>query len=769
MSIISERIGRFAIRHRGFISITILLLTVFFFFQARKVRIESLSIDLFPEGHPYVETFKEYQDIFGGANAVLIAVVVNEGDIFNYETLSKIKRITKAVELLPAINNYQVFSIAQRKVKKVEVDEIAGFRSEPVMWPDIPKTEEEIEKLKKTIRTTGRIQGTLVSLDSKAALIVAGFFERNLAPKVIFERIEEITTKEEDANTSIHLIGRPILLGWIFHQYPQLLWLFSLTILTIVAVLFFYFRDIRGVLIPLTTAVISAIWGIGFLGLFGYNFDPLIIVVPFVISARALSHSVQLIERFLEEHDRIKDRKKASVATFSGLFKPAMLSILTDAAGVFLVIMTPMPLMRKLALMGGFWVLSIIVTDLLFNPILLSYLPSPKLRVERKSPLDRLLSTVGGWCFGKGQWVIMGVTLVVFIVGFVYARGLVVGDVHPGTPLLWPDSRYNRDTAKIGEKFGNTEILNIIVEGEEQDTIKSPEVLRKMESFQRELEELSEVWVTTSIADMVPEIIRVMHGGDPKWELIPTDRRESGFFLGMIFNAAEPGDLARFITPDSRNANISVYLKDHKGDTLRRVVKKAKEFIAANPVDGIKFRLAGGFGGLLAAVNEVIASSQAKVTTLAFAIVFLFCGITFRSITAGILFMIPIALSNYLTYALMGAKGIGLDVNVLPVVSLGVGLGVDYGLYIVSRIEEEYKENKDLKSAILTSISTAGRAVTFTATTMVVGIIFWAWSFLRFQADMGLLLAFWMIVSMLGGLLLLPTIIYLVKPKFICR
>ncbi|UCD83685.1 MAG: MMPL family transporter, partial [Deltaproteobacteria bacterium] len=160
---------------------------------------------------------------------------------------------------------------------------------------------------------------------------------------------------------------------------------------------------------------------------------------------------------------------------------------------------------------------------------------------------------------------------------------------------------------------------------------------------------------------------------------------------------------------------------------------------------------------------------QARVTFLAFAIVFLFCGITFRSVTAGILFMIPIAVSNYLTYALMGARGIGLDVNVLPVVSLGVGLGVDYGLYIISRIEEEYKENRNLESAVLTSIATAGRAVTFTATTMVVGIIFWAWSFLRFQADMGLLLAFWMIVSMLGGLLLLPTIIYLIKPKFICR
>jgi len=805
----SHRLGRWILDHRTIILVLIILATLFFGWQARKVQLKTPTIDLFPKNHPYVQTYVQYEDIFGGANVVMLALTVEEGDIFNVQTLEKIKKISKSLELLPAVNNYQVLSLAQRKIKKTTVDEIEGFNSDPIMWPNIPKTPEEIEALRRTVYTTGRIHGSLVSIDDKAALIVAGFFEKGLESPgdtlrevitrmamkdgsdpeaalaafskvaegevwtlddTLFDAIEKIAKAAEDENTTVHMIGRPVLLGHIYRDFPQLYKIFLMTIGAIILVLFLYYRDARGVLVPILTALISAVWGIGFLGLLGYHFNPLVIVVPFVISARALSHSVQLIERFLSEYKVTRDRREAAIATFSGLLKPGFVSIITDAAGVFIVILTPIPLMEKLALMGSFWVMSIIVSDMLFNPIFLSLLPPPKIKeAEAESLLTRLLKVLGGWAQGWQRWPILAVTAAVFIVGFVFARTLVIGDVHPGTPLLWPDSDYNQDTAKIGEKFGNTEILSIVVEGDNKNSIKNPVVLREMEAFQRELESLDEVSTTSSIADLLPEITKIMHGGNPKWELIPTDPQEAGFYLEMIFSGAEPGDLARFITNDFKDATISVYLKDHKGETLRAVIAKAKEFIDAHPLPEAKFRLAGNYGGLLAAVNEAIVGSQAKVTFFAFLLVFVFCALAFRSAVAGLFFLVPIGASNYLTYSLMGALGIGLDVNVLPVVSLGVGLGVDYGLYIVGRIEEEHKRGAELGDAIITAVSTAGQAVLKEASTMIVGIIFWAFSFLRFQAEMGILLAFWMVVSMLGGLILLPTLIYLVKPKFITR
>jgi predicted RND superfamily exporter protein len=239
--------------------------------------------------------------------------------------------------------------------------------------------------------------------------------------------------------------------------------------------------------------------------------------------------------------------------------------------------------------------------------------------------------------------------------------------------------------------------------------------------------------------------------------------------MEMIYSNTEPGDLVRFVTPDSQNANITLYLADHKGETLRKVVAHAREFIDKNPMEKANFRLASGYGGLLAAINEEVAYHQGTVTVLAFIIIVAFCGAAYKSGWAGLLFLLPLVISNYLTYALMGARGIGLDVNALPVVSLGVGLGVDYGLYVVGRIKEEYQILLDLKQAVIRGVSTAGKAVAFTAITMIAGVAFWTTSFLRFQAEMGMLLVFWMVISMLGGLILLPTLIAIFKPRFITK
>ncbi len=807
---ISERMARYVLKHRFAFLLFTILSTAWFGWQATKVYKASPLIDLFPSDHEFIKTYKEFQDVFGGANTVIMAIEVKEGDIFNTPTLAKIRSLTKELELLDGINNYQVLSLAQRKVKNITV-EGGAFEAKPIMWPEVPETPEAIQALKDLVHTNSRIHGALVARDDRAALIVAGFFEDQMDVQDVYDRLHELGTTIEDDNTSVHIIGRPVMLGFVKKHEIELMYLIVATVLAMLVILAFNFRDVRGVLIPTLTAVLSAIWGLGFIGFLGYNFDPLVLVVPFIISARALSHSVQLIERYNEEYAETSDVRVSAEKTFASLWEPGFVGIIADVLAMLAVLFTPIPLMQKLAIMGAFWGLSIVVTDLVFNPVLLSYLPPPK-RAPSKDwgPLGRFLANVGRLCIGPRKWTILAGTAVAGVLGFLGARIVEIGDVYPGTPMLWPTSEYNQDTEAIGERFGNTDILNVVVEGQAWNAVKSPDVLNKMYMLQREMSLLPEVGGTSSIGDMIPPIVRAMHGNDPRWELTPTEGREAGFFLEMIYNGSEPGDLTRFVTPDNRNANIAIYLKDHRGETLRTVVKKLREFVAANPMKmadpkemeaaaaceratkttgqgddgtiklaakddcprvepGATFRLAGGFAGLLAAVNEVVLETEIYVTLAAFFLVFLICAVAYRSVLAGLFFMLPLVVSNYLTYGLMGLRGIGLDVNTLPIVALGVGLGVDYGLYVVSRIEEEYRLSGNLGEAIVISMATSGKAVVMTAMTMVAGVVFWTFSFLRFQADMGLLLVFWMTMSMVGSLLLLPTLIWIFKPKFVTR
>lgn len=763
-----EAFCSFILRQRWLVLAVLLGLAVFMGAKARQVVVESRTTDVFPSTHPYVKTFAKYSDTFGGASKVLVSVEVKEGTIFNQKTLEKVQRISRAMELLPGVNNYQVISLAQRKVKVQKVDAIAGIRSVPVMWPEVPSTQADLDALQRTILGSRRYYGALVSLDQKATIIAAGFFEDKLQPKVIYQALDELVKKESDANTVIHVIGRPVLLGDIAVQSPKLGVIMLVTVVSMLMVLLVYFRNLVGVVVPTMAALLSAVMGFGFLGLIKQNFDPLVMVVPFIITARALSHAVQFVSRFLDEHEQTPDRKEAALKTAIALFKPGTLAIVADIFGIALIYIAPIPLLQKLAMMGSFWLLSIFFSGMVLPPILVSLLPVPAHKREKKiSLVDGFLARLSEFCTGPSRRWIFVTVVVVMGASFFLARNLVVGDVYPGTPMLWHDSKYNQDTDAIAKRFANTEELTVVVEGDSHDTTKRPEVLGNIEAFQRHMEELEEVGATSSIADLLPGVVSLYHGDDPKFELIPDNREQSAFFLEMIFTAGQPGDLTRYVTPDSKNANISLFLRDHKGETLRKVIAHAKEFIDAHPMKGAKFRLAGGYGGLLAAINEEVAQLDARITLAAFGAVFLCCFVAYRSVLGGLMFLLPVIASNYMTYALMGALGIGLDVNALPVVALGVGLGVDYGLYVVENIQEAFHRGLNVVDAAREGVQGAGKGVLVTGLTMAFGLAFWRFSFLRFQAEMGLLLLFWMTISMLGGLILVPALIVQFKPKFV--
>ena len=769
-----DKLVGFLIRFR-IIGLTLLtLVTVFFASQIFKMEMFTQFLDLFPSNHPYVEVHKKYSRYFGSAYQATLMLEVKDGNVLNTQTLEKIARIQSAVDLIPGVDHFGISSLASNN-ETIFRETPQGISVKPVM-KDVPKTEEEILELKRRVFTSEHIYGTLVSWDQKALLLNANFHQGKLDFNVLFNKFMEIKKKEEDDKHKIYLSGQPLIYGWIYHYLPEMGVIFALTVIIILAMLFGYMREWGYWWIPFVTAVISSIWGLGFAAMWGFHFDPLIIVIPFLLSARAISHAVQWYERFMDEYCRLGDTQQAAHVTGVSLFPPGLLGIVTDAAGLYVISLTPIPILKNLAYLGTAWALSVIFAVLVFLPMFFATLRSvkkPQAAVECKVGLiERSLIIISHWTLGKGRYVVLGGAGVILLFGILSSARLQYGDANPGSPILRQASEYNLDTASINGRFPGVDQMWVVFEAEgEYPAIVHPELMQGMEALKQHMIADPNVGHVMSMADLVKSLHMLVYGNDPKFESIPRDRKSIGDLVSFYKMGAGAGDLDKWAEPGFSAANVRIFLKDHKGETISQVIEQVRAFISENAdmMQKAVMRPAGGLGGILAAANEVIAVKNHQLLVMVLGIVFILCTLTYRSLLAGGMFVLSLVMANFLAFAYMGFKNIGLNINTLPVVALGIGLGVDYGLYIISRIEDTYEETNDLPSAVVTGVSTSGRAVFMTATMMTAGVFFWYFSPLRFQAEMGILLGILMMSNMLVGILVLPAIVNLLKPKFILK
>lgn len=763
-----EITAKFIINKRFPLLIAMVIITAYFAFQIPKVKLKTELSDLLPQKHEYVKLHNEVRDTFGGANILFIKISVKKGDIFNPETLQKIKKVSEELMFLPGVDRYKVVSLAQRKVKDFKATDW-GMKIKPLMWPNIPQTDQEIESLKKSVYTNDMVYGSMVSIDSKAALISAQFREdEDLDFNEIFNQVRQLCNSVSDNNTEVAVAGETMIRGYIYNFLGQTKIIFIITICAVLFLLFIYTRKLQMVLMPSISACISGIWGIGFIGILGYNLDPLVLVVPLLITARTVSHSVQFNERFIEEFAENQDVKESTRATVKALFFPGLAGILTDAAGIAVLIAIPIPFLQKLGIISSFWAFTTVFTVLILNPLILLFLPPFNKEPENKQGLfEKFLVKTSSLYSMKSSWVIIIITIILSIVAILYQKELKVGDANPGSPLLWPDSQYNIDAKSINESFPGLDPLIIVLEGEEEKTMYNFHILDILEKYQYYMEQLPTVGGSISMADLVKKINMKLHEDHPKFEVIPPTRNEIGTLNYMLMQGSDRGDLDAFTTFDDKTGSVVIYFKNHLGDTIRKAIEVTKKFIKNNPVKGAEFKMAGGVIGTLAAANEEIFESQIQLLLMTFGLTIVFCAVTFRSIAAGLILAVPLAVSNYLVFAYMGLKNIGLNMNTLPVATIAIGIGVDYGIYFLSRVREEYPITENLEEALSTTLRTTGKAITFTALTVALGVVFWAFSSIRFQAEMGMLLTMVTFFHLLGTLFLLAALILVFKPKCI--
>jgi predicted RND superfamily exporter protein len=1012
-SALSMRFGRMLMRYRFASLMTLFTILLFFsvplihavYYAATgnlveglpRFRMDTRARDQFPE-HPFIHAQDKFASRFGTASYIALAVVKKDGNIYDPEFLEKVCRITDAIDKAPHVNHYQVTSICHINTRVIRIEPDGSITAEMLM-EEVPD-EDELPAFQELVKQNpGRIYGFLVSRDETATRIGAGFITHRLDNRQayidLFNHVKKIQQEEEaDGTVEIYASGIPILTGWVLEHAFEIILYLLLTIVLLFFLLWGYFQRLHGVAIPMVAGLCTAVWGMGLTAWVGIALDPLILVIPLLVTARCISHTVQMAERFFEDFDaecqartrvlgreltpdeREEAKQETATTALAKLMLPGFLAIATDAFGLAVMLITTIVQMRNLAILGSFWVVAIFFNVIILHPIMISYLPPPH-NAHHFTPswMNWLLERVGNLVTGPAKWPLTVVGLVLFAWSTYYTLYFsTIGDARPGTPLFWPDHPFNVATGEIARRFGGVDQFTIFIDGDQKGASNDGAVLQRMEAMERYMKIYADPGASVSLVDFIRQFWLTNHYGDPKWGFVPDSGETVARIVFQLIRSSSPGALRPFLTDEQEDANITFFFPDHRGETIRKAVHFADEFIRENPMgratvrlqqhesellDGIyymfgpmlfpraksldvfvaqvddkqqilgyehqqgtpvgkwteranpdevlanvitvvsqlgskkasditidsdlyddlglredivgkialrlssdydyrvetlfhsaedvpkvnpenpdddwqtvgdivdhivdrsefyiveewksengettarnirddtwyaeyelwvkndkfkdksfnpettgswtrgaQFVMAGGIMGILAAINDEVERGHVANILLIFLITYVFVAISYRSNIAGLVITYSVALATIFSLAYMALRGTGLNINTLPVQSVGVGVGVDYALYLTDRIRQEYSWAGSLDEGIRRAILTTGMAVTFTATTLVAGIGAWSFSNLRFQAEMAQLLVILMIVNLFGGVVLVPAAFSILRPRF---
>jgi len=760
-------VERALFNHRLIVVVLCAFVTVLLGWQVTKLQLNASFEKTIPAEHPYIRNFlQHHNELSGLGNAVRIAVENPNGTIYDAKYLDTLRRMSDEVFLLPGVARNQMKSLWTPTTGWVGVTE-EGLEGGPVIPDGYDGSPQRLEQLRANIARSGEI-GQLVALDAKSSVIFVPLLAKNteglpLDYGALAHRLDELRAKYEGQGVQVHVTGFAKIVGELIDGVRAVLVFFAVAVAIAAAAVFWFTRCVRSTLLVVTASLIAVVWQIGLLPTLGFALDPYSILVPFLVFAIGMSHGAQKMNGIMQDIGRGLPKLIAARFTFRRLFLAGLTALLADAVGFAVLLVIDIQAIRELAVAASIGVGVLIFTNLILLPILLSYTgvsaaaAQRSLRAEAaegKQPLWRWLDR-----FTQRRWALGAVAVSVALAagGFAVSQRLAIGDLDPGAPELRADSRYNRDVAFMNAAYGaSSDVLAVMVKTPDGQCSQYA-TLNKIDALEWELRQLDGVETTSTLALLNRRVLTGLNEGHPKWyEFLPNQD-----MLNTVTARAPRGlynDTCSLLT-------VYVYLRDHKAQTLTHVVDHVESFAKANDTAEVKFLLAAGSAGIEAATNIVVRNAWRTMLLLVYGAVVLLSFITFRSWRAVLVAVLPLMLTSVLAEALMVALGMGVKVATLPVIALGVGIGVDYALYILSITLAQLREGKSLSESYYRALLFTGKVVLLTGVTLAVGVITWVASPIKFQADMGLLLAFMFLWNMLGAMVLLPALAHLLLKR----
>lgn len=732
--------------------------------QASNIRPDASLERMIPLEHPYVVNFLEHRsDLENLANFIRISVAVKEGDIFNAEYMTLLEQVSDEVFYLPGVDRTGLKSLWTPNVRWVEVTE-QGFSGGPVIPNSYDGSEASLEQLKQNVLRSGQV-GRLVANDFKSTIVYVPLLEKNPETGESLNYLDFSLLLEEkirdqyagpDAPVTIHIVGFAKKIGDLIEGLGSIVSFFLAAVLITTLLLYYYARCLISTLATVVCSVIAVVWQVGLMRSLGYGLDPYSVLIPFIVFATAISHGVQFINGMTHEVGMGNTPLAATIRTFRHHYMPAMLALISDAIGFFTLVLINVDVIKDLAVGASVGIASIIITNMILLPILMSFLGVTKRGIAHVQYQEQHPSKLWSWMAKlsshRGALCLIVLAQIGAAVAIYASRDLQIGELDAGAPELHPDSRYNKDNDFITSNYSTSADVMVVMVKTPAEQCSSYQAMDAMERLQWALNDTPGVQSSVSIVDVSKGVTKAFNEGSLKWYELSRNQKIIDTSLAQVPAGLMNGDCS--LVP------VLVFLNDHRADTLQRTVDVVENFAAKHNTEELQFLLAAGNAGIEVATNQVIAASQTFMMLVVYAVVGLMVLLAYRSIRAVICVVMPLAMTSVLCTALMAELGIGVKVSTLPIIALGVGLGVDYGIYIFSRLSELLEEGLTLQKAYFHTLRSTGKAVAFTGLTLAIGTATWMFSPIKFQSDMGILLTFMFLWNMVGALTLLPALSY---------
>jgi predicted RND superfamily exporter protein len=776
---------RLVFNHRPLFMLLMALATVVLGYMAvTRLELRPSFEKMIPQSQPYIQNYLENrQSLRGLGNSVRVVVENTQGDIFDPDYLTVLKQVNDELFLMQGVDRAWMKSLWSSAVRWTEVTE-QGFQGGPVMPDAYQGSLSDIEQLRQNINRAG-IVGSLVASDFKSSMLIVPLLDKTSATgqsinyhefsRLLEERLRDDIEfasgtlhkagEEGTGKYKVRVIGFAKLMGDLIDGLIQVMMFFGLAVVTSLVIIYLYTRCVRSTLLVVGCSLIAVVWQLGIVAWLGYAIDPYSILVPFLIFAIGVSHAAQKMNGIMQDIARGTHKLIASRYTFRRLFIAGVTALLADAVGFAVLMLIDIPVIHDLAMTASIGVAVLIFTSLLLMPVALSYVGVGAKAAERALKIDTRAGEYRGvgklWDlldrFTSRKWA-TGTVLVAALLGiggFVVSLQLKVGDLDSGAPELRADSRYNRDNAYITSHYTLSSDQFAVMIKTAPEGCLNYQTLVLADRLAWELQQYPGVQATVSLVNAVRQITAGTYEGNPKLNNIQRNQNVLNYAAQQAsVNAPE------LFNTDCSLMPVIAYLRDHKAETLDAVVAIADRFSKENSNPDRQFLLAAGNAGIEAATNIVVREANRTMLLYVYLAVTLFCLITFRSWRATLVAMLPLVLTSILCEALMVVMGIGVKVATLPVIALGVGIGVDYALYLLSVQLHYQRQGMSLSEAYRNAVAFTGRVVGLVGITLAAGVICWAWSPIKFQADMGILLTFMFLWNMLGALILIPALSY---------